>query len=167
MEQQKKIETLVTPTLDTMGYELLRVKIQSQPQKTLQIMAERRDRRTMTVEDCATISRALSAILDVEDPIQGAYALEVSSPGIDRPLVRLGDFTRFAGHEAKLETSRTIGGRRRFRGRLAGLTEGGGVLITVEGETLEVPFAEMEKAKLILTDELITATLNEQEHEAG
>lgn len=141
-----------------MGYRLVQVRlIGGQRRPTLQIMAERRDDRQMTVDDCADISRAISALLDVEDPLPGAYNLEVSSPGIDRPLVRLEDYARFAGHEARIETSRLLDGRKRFRGRLLGV-EGTNVRMALADradEIVEIPFAEIEKAKLVLTDELI------------
>ena len=141
-----------------MGYRLVQVRlIGGQRRPTLQIMAERRDDRQMTVDDCADISRAISALLDVEDPLPGAYNLEVSSPGIDRPLVRLEDYARFAGHEARIETGRLLDGRKRFRGRLLGV-EGTNVRMALADradEIVESPFAEIEKAKLVLTDELI------------
>lgn len=113
---ETKVSELIAPSLDALGYELVRVQINGQTNRTLQIMAERKDRRDMTVDDCAEISRNISAILDVEDPVPGAYDLEVSSPGIDRPLVRRDDFERFAGQVARVETGRPIDGRRRFRG---------------------------------------------------
>ena len=124
-------------------------------------MAERSDGATMTVENCAEISRALSALLDVEDPIEGAYNLEVSSPGIDRPLVRLEDFARFAGFEAKIETARPVDGRKRFSGRLDGVSEGRVRLDLGDGEVAAVPYEDIREAKLVLTDELIAASLND------
>ncbi len=129
---------------------------------TLQVMAERRDRRPMTVEDCARISRALSAVLDVEDPVPGAYDLEVSSPGLDRPLVRAEDYTRFAGFEAKVNTRAPIDGRRRFRGRVLGLDDDGTMvrLATADGE-VAIAIDEIEAAKLVLTEDLL-ATANVQ-----
>jgi ribosome maturation factor RimP len=122
-------------------------------------MAERKDRLEMTVENCAEISRDLSALLDVEDPIPEAYALEVSSPGIDRPLTRLQDYERFAGFEARIETKRPLDGRRKFTGRLAGVR---GERVAIGGETgeAEIPFDEIERANLVLTDELIAASMN-------
>lgn len=164
MDHTSRIGGIIGPTLDGMGYELVRVQMLGTQRRTLQVMAERRDRRPMTVEDCADISRAVSAVLDVADPIRGAYTLEVSSPGIDRPLVRPEDFERFAGFEAKVETSRIVGGRRRFRGRLVGLSPTGDVRMTTDdGEDLDLPFAEIDKAKLVLTDDLIAAALAEQD----
>lgn len=141
-----------------MGYELVRVQINGgASDMCLQIMAERRDRVEMNVEDCASISRNISTILDVEDPISEAYTLEVSSPGMDRPLVRLEDFTRFAGFEARIDTRTAIVDRKRFRGKLEGV-DGETVLIEVDGETYEIPFGDILRAKLVLTDELIAAS---------
>ena len=139
-----------------MGYDLVRVRLTGGTGQTLQIMAERRDRAEMTVEDCALISRDVSAILDVEDPLPGSYTLEVSSPGIDRPLVRIADFERFAGFEARVETREAVDGRRRFRGRLAGV-ENESVLIEVDGNRHAVPHDNISRAQIVLTDELISA----------
>ena len=152
------------PSLDAMGYELVRVQKTGTQRPTLQVMAERKDRRPMSVEDCADISRALSAILDVEDPIQGAYTLEVSSPGIDRPLTRPSDYQRFAGFEARVDTQRPIDGRKRFRGRLLGLGEDGLVRLRADEAEVAVPLADVARAKLVLTDDLIAAARKEQEH---
>lgn len=163
MDRQDRIERLVVPSLEAMGYELVRIQMQGRQRPTLQVMAERRDRRPMTVEDCADISRALSAILDVEDPIQGAYVLEVSSPGIDRPLVRPDDYARFAGFEARVETGQPVDGRKRFRGQLLGLDAAGNVRLAVETGEVSVPFAHIQRAKLVLTDALIAATTKGQE----
>ncbi len=115
MEAIGEVERLVGPPIEGLGYELVRVRLTGGGAPTLQIMAERRDRREMSVEDCAEISRLVSAVLDVEDPIAGSYTLEVSSPGLDRPLVRAGDYDRFAGSEVRVETRRPIAGRKRFR----------------------------------------------------
>ena len=139
-----------------MGFELVRVMLTGDRRPTLQIMAERADRDTMTVEHCAEISRAVSAILDVEDPITRAYRLEVSSPGIDRPLLRPADFERFAGFEVRVEADQAIDGRRRFRGRLLGL-RGDDVLLALPEGDLAVPLAVIRKAKLVLTDALLAA----------
>jgi ribosome maturation factor RimP len=153
------VERLIAPSLNAAGYEIVRVAFVGGPNGALQIMIERSDRRALTVDDCADVSRTVSALLDVEDSIAGPYTLEVSSPGIDRPLTRPEDFTRFAGFEAKLETRAPIDGRKRFRGRLLGL-EGDRVRIaTLEGESL-LPLQELQRAKLVLTDELIAATAN-------
>jgi ribosome maturation factor RimP len=159
MERQDSLEALIEPTLTGMGYEMVRIAISGRDRPTLQVMAERKDGVAMTVDDCETISRALSAKLDVEDPIASAYTLEVSSPGIDRPLVRLKDYQRFAGHVARLETREPRDGRRRFTGRIVGAEEGR-VRIAVEDGEVEIPFDDIARAKLVLTDELIAATAN-------
>jgi ribosome maturation factor RimP len=156
MALSQVIERIITPTVEGMGYELVRLTISGGHRKTLQVMAEPKDGRNMSLEDCSQLSRAISAVLDVEDPIEGAYSLEVSSPGIDRPLTRAKDYERFAGHEAKLETRGPIDGRKRFKGRLLGL-EDRKVKIEVEGAPVALPLEEIEKAKLVLTDSLIAA----------
>src|SRR5436305_13444734 len=135
-----------------MGYRLVRVAMIGRA--TLQVMAEHRDDAPMTVGDCADISRTVSALLDVADPIAGAYTLEVSSPGIDRPLVRPEDYDRFAGFEAKLELSHPLSGRKRFRGRLLGRA-GDSVRLIAEIGEVHVPLSAIARAKLILTDDLI------------
>lgn len=160
---QAGFEALIGPTLEQMGYALVRVMLGSGHAPTLQVMAERSDGKPMAVEDCEAISRALSAKLDVEDPIASSYMLEVSSPGIDRPLVRPADYRRFAGHVARIETRAPLAGRRRFSGRIAAasdshvriaLEEGGAEGAAAE---VEIPIAEIARAKLKLTDELIAA----------
>jgi len=144
----RRIERLIEPSLREMGYEIVRVHWGGAKHPHLQIMAERIDRRPMSVRDCEAISRQISPLLDVEDPIQGRYSLEVSTPGTDRPLVRLRDFERFVGFETKIKTVRPINGRRRFRGRLDEVIGETVRIVTPEGEAL-VPFAEIEKAKLV------------------
>ena len=156
MALSQVIERIITPTVEGMGYELVRLTVSGGQRKTLQVMAEPKDGRNMSLDDCSHLSRAISAVLDVEDPIEGAYSLEVSSPGIDRPLTRAKDYERFAGFEAKLETRAPIDGRKRFKGKLLGL-EAHNVKIEVEGAPLALPLEEIEKAKLVLTDELIAA----------
>jgi ribosome maturation factor RimP len=150
------IARLIEPSLEAMGYRLVRVAVTSGRRATLQIMAEHLDDAPMTVDDCAEISRSVSAILDVADPIAGAYLLEVSSPGIDRPLVRAEDYDRFSGFEARIELARPLAGRKRFRGRLLG-TAGPDVRIATEAGELLLPLAEVSRAKLVLTDDLLAA----------
>ena len=152
----ERIAELIAPTLEAMGFELVRVMSTGGRRPTLQVMAERLDRAGMTVDDCAEISRAVSAILDVEDPIKEAYQLEVSSPGIDRPLIKPADFERFAGFEARVETDRQIEGQRKFKGQLLGLENQAVRLALPEGERA-IPFDAIRKAKLVLTDELLAA----------
>ena len=150
-----EVAQLIEPTIRDLGFELVQVRMMGGARRTLQVMAEPADRaRTMTVEDCAAISRAVSAVLDVADPIEGAYALEVSSPGIDRPLVRPDDFARFSGFEAKVECEPAIQGRKRFKGLLRGL-EGDEVVIEEAGARVMIPFASVKKAKLTLSAELL------------
>lgn len=159
----ERIAGLVEPSLQAMGYRLVRVLFTGGRRPTLQLMAERLDDAPMTVEDCADISRSVSAILDVADPVPVAYNLEVSSPGIDRPLVRREDYERFAGYEVKLEVGRPIEGRKRFRGRLLGLA-GDNVRVTLDEGAVELPLAEIVRAKLLLTDELIAAAQRAPQH---
>jgi ribosome maturation factor RimP len=151
-----KIEAIIAPSLEAMGYRVVRVAVTGGRRATLQIMAERADAAAMTVEDCADVSRTVSTLLDVADPIDGTYFLEVSSPGIDRPLVRREDFARFAGHEARVELSAALDGRKRFRGRLEGI-DGDHVRLVVDGAPVAVPFPAIARAKLLLTDELLAA----------
>jgi len=150
----ERIERLLAPSLEAMGYEVVRILIMGRHKPTLQIMAERKDDRAMTVEDCADISRQVSAVLDVEDPISSSYTLEVSSPGLDRPLTRPKDFQRFAGHEARLEIRFPIEGRRKFTGKLLGI-EGEVVKLKHESGEVALPYAQIQKARLVLTDELL------------
>jgi ribosome maturation factor RimP len=161
-----RVATIVEPVIEQLGYRLVRVRVSSAEGCTVQVMAERPD-GTMSVEDCEAVSRALSPVLDVADPIERAYRLEISSPGIDRPLVRKSDFERYTGHLAKIETSMPIQGRKRFRGVLAG-TEGETARIrrddAAEGEETEImiPIEEMSEAKLVLTDELVSEALRRE-----
>ncbi len=156
MLETGEIEAMIAPSLQAMGYEVVRVTFTGGRRPTLQIMAERRDEAAMTVDDCATISHSVSALLDVADPIASSYNLEISSPGIDRPLVRRGDYERFAGFEAKIELQRPVDGKRRFRGRLLGLADDQ-VKLAVGAETVLLPLTAITRAKLVLTDELIAA----------
>lgn len=153
----ERIERIIEPSLTDLGYELVRVILSGAHRPILQIMAERADRKPMTVDDCALISRTLSALLDVEDPMEGTYTLEVSSPGIDRPLTRLKDFDRFAGYEARIEMRWPIDGRKRFRGTLLGV-EDDRVRVRLEEGEATLPYADISKAKLVLTEALIAAS---------
>ena len=157
----RRLAEIITPVIEDMGFELVRVRYMGGKTATVQIMAERPG-GGIEVDDCADISTAVSATLDVEDPIEDAYTLEVSSPGIDRPLTRLKDFDTWEGYEAKLETAEMIDGRRRFKGALQG-TEGSEVLIEIEvnGEpvTIGLEFDWLSDAKLVLTDDLIRDVL--------
>lgn len=158
-----RIAEIIEPVLGTMDYRLIRVRLLNQNGLTLQVMAERND-GTMTVEDCEAISMAISPVLDVEDPVDKAYHLEVSSPGIDRPMVRASDFIRWQGHLVKCETSIMIDNKKRFRGKIADVNEEG---FTIEREQVAygeeprvvIPFSALAEGKLILTDDLIRDAL--------
>ena len=164
----RRMAEIITPVIEDLGFELVRVRLMSGKTKTLQIMAERPE-GGIEVDDCAAISTAVSAVLDVEDPIEDMYTLEVSSPGIDRPLTRLKDFEVWDGYEAKIETTEMIDGRRRFKGKLAGIADGE-VLVEIEekGELIIIglAFDWLSDAKLVLTDELISEMLKARK-EAG
>ncbi|MCA8929544.1 MAG: ribosome maturation factor RimP [Alphaproteobacteria bacterium] len=153
----RHIEDALAPQVEALGFALVRVRFFAGRRQVLQIMIERADGSDVTVDDCAAVSRAVSPILDVFDPVDGAYALEVSSPGIDRPLTRPTDFDRFAGFEAKVELAESRGGRRRFKGLLVGLVPDDIVRLDVDGETVDLPLDEIQSAKLVLTDALIAA----------
>ena len=160
------LETLLAPVVQAQGYRLVRLRLGGGQRKTLQILAERPDGQ-MDVEDCAKLSRALSEVLEAADPISEEYVLEVSSPGIDRPLTAPEDFARFAGHDARVELVRGIDGRRRFKGVLIGL-EGADVVMNVtdadEGSRhVRFPFDDISEAKLVLTDRLIQESLKARE----
>ncbi|WP_294929045.1 ribosome maturation factor RimP [uncultured Paracoccus sp.] len=160
----RRLAEIVRPVIEDLGFELVRIRLQGGKTSTLQIMADRPE-GGINVDDCADISTAVSATLDVEDPLEDAYHLEVSSPGIDRPLTRLKDFATFEGYEARLETNQPIDGRKRFKGMLAGI-EGEEVLINVEEGTIGLHFDWLSDAKLVLTDDLIAEMLR-QKKEAG
>lgn len=167
MDLAKRIEAIIAPTVEDLGFDVVRVQISGAKRPRVQIMAERADGTGIDVEDCATISRGISAVLDVEDPISGEFTLEVSSPGIDRPLTRLKDFVTWAGFDAKIELHHAIddgqGARKRYTGRLLGLDEDERILIeSEEGEQFALLFDDVQRAKLLLTDELIAAATTEQ-----
>ena len=160
----RRLAEIVQPVIEGLGFELVRIRLMGGKIHTLQIMADRPE-GGIVVEDCATISTAVSAVLDVEDPLEDEYVLEVSSPGIDRPLTRLKDFAMWEGYEARIETTELIDGRRRFKGMLAG-TEGDEVLIEIEDQgqdvTIGLQFDWLSDAKLILTDDLIAEMLRQR-----
>ncbi len=158
-----RVSAIAAPVLQGMGYRLVRIKISGEAGCTVQIMAERPD-GSMQIEDCEAISRALSPVLDVADPIERAYRLEISSPGIDRPLVRRSDFERFTGHLVKIEMAVALKGRKRFRGVLAGV-EGSSVRLrrddakADEENDILLPMEEIAEARLVLTDELVAESM--------
>jgi ribosome maturation factor RimP len=152
---------LLVPVVEAAGYRLVRLRVMGAKRKTLQVMAERPD-GSMNVDDCASLSRALSEVLEAADPLPDEFVLEVSSPGIDRPLTIQADFARFAGHDARVEMTEALNGRKRFKGVLIGL-EGADVLMDVTGENgperVRLPFGNIAEAKLVLTDRLIEESL--------
>jgi ribosome maturation factor RimP len=155
------VASLIEAPLLDLGFRVVRVTVSGRNGTTVQIMAERPD-GTMTVEDCVLVSRNISPLMDAHDPIAGQYALEISSPGIDRPLARASDFDDWAGHEAKLETRELIDGRKRFRGVIIGRRDDT-ISLTLDpdqgGETIDLPIASISEARLVLTDDLIRETL--------
>src|SRR5215212_1381640 len=166
-----RVAAIATPVLTGLGYRLVRVRVSGTSGITVQIMAERPD-GSMAIEDCEAASRALSPVFDAEDPIEREYRLEVSSPGIDRPLVRHSDFERYAGHEAKIEMAVPLDGRKRFRGILTGVEDDAAKLRrkdAAEGEVADVtlPIADMVDARLVLTDALVAESLRRGKERAG
>jgi ribosome maturation factor RimP len=153
----RRLAAIVEPTIQGLGFELVRLRLMGGKRAVLQIMAERPE-GGIEVDDCARISRAVSAVLDVEDPIASEYVLEVSSPGIDRPLTRLKDFETWEGYEARLETAEAIDGRKRFKGVLQGV-EDGEVLVGIDEGTIGLKFEMLDDAKLVLTDALVAESL--------
>ncbi len=155
---EARIADAIAPAVTELGYELVRVAVLGRDRPTVQIMADRADGGLIGVEDCATISRVVSTVLDVDDPIPGAWELEVSSAGIDRPLTRMKDWNRFAGHQAKAELNIPIDGRKRFAGIVLGAADGQARLRLDDGSEVSLPLGEMRRARLVLTDALIEAS---------
>ena len=165
MTGENLLDALIAPAVEAAGYRLVRLRLMGSKRKTLQIMAERPDGQ-MDVEDCATLSRTLSEVLEAADPIAEEYTLEVSSPGIDRPLTIEADFARFAGHEARIEMVHGVEGRRRFKGLIIGI-DAHDVLVDVTSERgterVRLPFSDIADAKLVLTNRLIQESLKARE----
>lgn len=156
---EEKILGLIEPAAADLGYRIVRVRLSGLRRKRLQIMGERAEDGVMLIDDCEKLSRALSPVLEAHDPIRGEYDLEVSSPGIDRPLMRLEDFVRFAGHDAKIELAIAMDNRRRFRGTIAGVDKDWIRLALPEGGEAVFPFSQLSDARLVLTDRLIAEDL--------
>ena len=157
-----RIAAIVGPTLGGMGFELVRVSVLGRERPTVQIMADRADGALIAVEDCEAISHVVGAVLDVNDPIPGEWTLEVSSAGIDRPLTRVKDWNRFSGHLARAETHMPVSGRKRFSGVVLGADETHGRLRLEDGTEVALPLADIRRARLVLTDELIAASAPEK-----
>lgn len=165
MQKKHPLQEMLEPLIDEMGFDLVRVITIGNVNPTLQIMIERKDRENIVVDDCAAVSRAVSALLDEKDPIAGRYTLEVSSPGLDRPLTALENFVRFAGFEAKIETDVEIEKRKRFKGRIVRVDENDNIVFAMDGEEYFIPYEAVFKAKLLLTDELLAAAAEAGEEE--
>ncbi len=155
---EDRLESLIAPSVASIGFHLVRVKMFNRQGRVLQVMIERADGDSATIDDCAMVSRLVSAHLDAEDPVSGSYDLEVSSTGIDRPLVRREDFCRFAGLEATASVDPPLDGQKRFQGRLAGMVDGHVQMEQSPGRVVSLPFARIVEAKLVLSDELIRGT---------
>ena len=156
---EERLAALVAPALADMGYELVRVALTGARERpTVQVMADRADGEQIGVEDCEAISRAIGALIDVDDPLPGAWQLEVSSAGIDRPLTRVKDWNRFSGHLAKVELAAPLAGRKRFSGTVLGADEAPARLRLEDGPDVSLPLGSLRRAKLVLTDALIAAT---------
>lgn len=154
MYHKHPVEDLIAPAVDALGFEIVRVLTTGNVNPTLQIMIERKDRKDIVVEDCATVSRAVSEILDEKDPIDGQYSLEVSSPGLDRPLTKPEHFKRFCGYEVKIDTSTEINGRKRLKGKMTAVDDNNDIHLSVGEEEFVIPYEAVNKAKLVITDEL-------------
>ena len=156
MEICQKVQQAIQGALEEMGYEIVRVAVMGAEVKTIQVMIERQDRQSMTMDDCSKASRTASTLLDVLNPFSGKWILEISSPGIDRPLLKPADYERFVGYEAKVETVSVHNGQRRFKGTIASVDkENGSVVLATEGLQITLSFSDIIKAKLILNDKLL------------
>ena len=163
MQKKHPVDGLITPLIERMGYEVVRIMTIGVQNPILQIMIERKDNKPLVVDDCAAVSRAVSEVLDEKDPIEGEYSLEVSSPGIDRPLTKPEHFARFAGYEAKIETDEAVESRKRFKGRIIALEKGDNIRFLMDEKEYVIPFQTIAKAKLVLTDDLWNEIAEAQE----
>lgn len=161
--QEHPLYSLIEPVVEKEGYELIRVLTVGAKNPTLQVMIDRKDGKNITVDDCAKVSRALSDVLDDKDPIESQYSLEVSSPGIDRPLTKPEHFMRFAGYEAKVETSCEIEKRKRFKGKIISIDDKGIISFEMDDKVYAIPFADVAKAKILITDALLQEFADAQE----
>lgn len=157
MQIKHQLQDLLEPVIEGLGYETVRIMTIGQKNPTLQIMIDRKDGAEINVDDCAKVSRAISEVMDEKDPIEDRYSLEVSSPGLDRPLTKVAHFKRFLGYETKIETGTEVAGRKRFKGKTTNVDEKNNISIEMDGETYVIPFEDINKAKIVLTDELLAA----------
>ena len=161
MQKKHPVHDLLTPIIEGMGFEVVRIMTIGQQRPTLQVMIDKLDGSDIVVDDCAKVSRKISEILDANDPIKDKYNLEVSSPGLDRPLTKVEHFKRFSGYEVKIETDVAIDNRKRFRGVISGVDENNSIHIKVEETEYMVPFDAISKAKIVMTDELLQKYVDE------
>lgn len=155
MQAKHHLQDMLEPTINELGFDVVRILTIGQKNPTLQIMIERKDRTDIIVEDCAKVSRAVSEILDEKDPIKDQYSLEVSSPGLDRPLITLEHFQRFSGYEAKIETAVEVESRKRFKGRIVNVDDKNNIHFEMDGQEYVIPYDAVSKAKILITDELL------------
>ena len=155
MQSKHPLQDMLEPTINRLGFDVVRILTIGQKNPTLQIMIERKDRTDIVVDDCATVSRAVSEILDEKDPIDDRYNLEVSSPGLDRPLTILEHFQRFVGYDAKIETTAEVDARKRFKGKIVSVDDKENIHFDMDGKEWIIPFGVVSKAKLLITDELL------------
>ena len=155
MQAKHHLQDMLEPTINELGFDVVRILTIGQKNPTLQIMIERKDRTDIIVEDCAKVSRAVSEILDEQDPIKDQYSLEVSSPGLDRPLITLEHFQRFSGYEAKIETAVEVESRKRFKGRIVNVDDKNNIHFEMDGQEYVIPYDAVSKAKILITDELL------------
>ena len=162
MQNKHPLHNMLEPLINKLGFDLVRILTIGKTNPTLQVMIERQDRKNMVVDDCATVSRAISDLLDEKDPISGKYTLEVSSPGLDRPLTTLEHFNRFCNFEAKIETDTVIDNRKRFKGKILRV-ENNNIIFLMDEKEWIIPYSSIAKAKLLLTDELVEASQQEEQ----
>lgn len=165
MQVKHPLQDLLEPVIENSGYELVRILTIGQKNPTLQIMIDRKDGKDITVDDCATVSRKISEVMDEKDPIEDRYSLEVSSPGLDRPLTKPQHFKRFLGYETKIETSTEVCGRKRFKGKTVNIDADNNVTIKMDAQDYVIPFEEISKAKIVLTDELLAEYMAAHEND--
>ncbi len=161
MQNKHHLQDLLEPVISELGYETVRIMTIGQTNPTLQIMIDKLDGSDIVVEDCAKVSRKVSEVLDEKDPIKDQYNLEVSSPGLDRPLTKPEHFARFAGYEAKVETDELIENRKRFKGKILDINDSENIRFEMDGTEYEIPFAAVSKAKIVITDELLQKYVDE------
>ena len=165
MQTKHPLCDLIEPIVEGLGYETVRILTIGQKNPTLQIMIDRKDGKEINVDDCATVSRKISEVMDEKDPIDDQYSLEVSSPGLDRPLTKPQHFKRFLGYETKIETSVEVDGRKRFKGKTKSVSDNNDIVLEMDGKEYTIPFSDISKAKIVLTDELLAEYMAAHEND--